>query len=94
MDQICLEAEEYADHSIDPEMTIGELLEWRYLRAELEKEQVIVSVCRMKQMMLIRAPVALCVFRAILPSSKGSTSRPLNVTSSPDDLSLKCRITN
>ncbi|GJE85642.1 TPR repeat-containing protein [Phanerochaete sordida] len=39
LDQICLEAEEYADHSLDPDMTIGELMEWRYLRAELEKEQ-------------------------------------------------------
>lgn len=39
LDQICLEAEEYADHSLDPDMTVGELMEWRYLRAELEKEQ-------------------------------------------------------
>lgn len=57
LDQICLEAEEYVDHSIDPEMTIGELLEWRYLRAELEKEQVVVFVCRMKQITLIRARI-------------------------------------
>ncbi|EKM57876.1 uncharacterized protein PHACADRAFT_158921 [Phanerochaete carnosa HHB-10118-sp] len=39
LDQICLEAEEYAEHSLDPDMTIGELMEWRYLRAELEKQQ-------------------------------------------------------
>ena len=40
LDQVCLEAEEYEDSSVDPEMSIGELMEWRYLRAELEKEQV------------------------------------------------------
>lgn len=42
LDQICLEAEEYEHGALDPEMTIGELMEWRYLRAELEKEQVII----------------------------------------------------
>lgn len=42
LDQICLEAEEYEHSALDPEMTIGELMEWRYLRAELEKEQVII----------------------------------------------------
>ena len=40
LDLICLEAEEYKHSALDPEMTIGELMEWRYLRAELEKEQV------------------------------------------------------
>ena len=40
LDQVCFEAEECEDSPVDPEMTIGELMEWRYLRAELEKEQV------------------------------------------------------
>ena len=82
LDQICLEAEGYADHSIDPEMTVGELMEWRYLRAELEKEQVVVFVHRSEQTKLICAWIVSCVSRAMLPSSKESISWRLSDTSS------------
>ncbi|KAJ3548762.1 hypothetical protein NM688_g5253 [Phlebia brevispora] len=39
LDFVTLEPEECDDTPIDTEMTIGELMEWRYLRAEREKEQ-------------------------------------------------------
>ena len=56
LDQVCLEAEEYEDSSVDPEMTIGELMEWRYLRAELEKEQVgMYSTIELKYTNILRA---------------------------------------
>ncbi|THH01690.1 hypothetical protein EW026_g1055 [Hermanssonia centrifuga] len=39
LDFVTLEPEECEESHIDSEMTIGELMEWRYLRAEREKEQ-------------------------------------------------------
>lgn len=43
LDFVSLEPEECDGHETDPEMTIGEMMEWRYFKAEREKEQVSVS---------------------------------------------------
>ncbi len=40
LDFVSLDPEECEDHDTDPEMTIGEMMEWRYFKAEREKEQV------------------------------------------------------
>lgn len=39
LDFVSLDPEECEDHDTDPEMTIGEMMEWRYFKAEREKEQ-------------------------------------------------------
>ena len=80
LDQICLEAEEYEHSSLDPEMTIGELMEWRYLRAELEKEQVTTF-----NLILVKHantfPCALLMCREMPLSSKANTKKRLSDTS-------------
>lgn len=44
LDIVSPEADGYDMDAIDVEMTISELMEWRYIRAEREKEQVIVQL--------------------------------------------------
>lgn len=43
LDFVCLESEDcpHEEHHANAGMTIGELMEWRYFRAEHEKEQVL-----------------------------------------------------
>ena len=40
LDFVTIDPDECEDGRFDTELTIGELMEWRYLRAEREKEQV------------------------------------------------------
>ncbi|KAI0791188.1 hypothetical protein C8Q75DRAFT_792478 [Abortiporus biennis] len=39
LDFVSLEPEEYQENAADSDMTIGEMMEWRYFKAEREKEQ-------------------------------------------------------
>lgn len=90
LDQVGLEPEEYEGSSIDPDMTIGELMEWRYLRAELEKEQVIIfvsgGVLNTQSMFLLH--------RAITPSSKANMKSLSSITNWLTKLSPKCLTTS
>ncbi|KAI0342741.1 hypothetical protein BDW22DRAFT_1357239 [Trametopsis cervina] len=39
LDFVSPDPDEYEGHPVDSDMTVGELMEWRYIRAEREKEQ-------------------------------------------------------
>ncbi len=72
-----LEPEE-CDEGLDPEMTIGELMEWRYFKAERAKELVCDSPCS--------SPISLTLCRATNTSETRtmnlpSSSTPLHTTS-------------
>lgn len=61
-------------------MTIGELMEWRYLRAELEKEQVVIFDLILAEY-TNSFTCTVCTFREILLSRKANTRKRLSDTS-------------
>jgi hypothetical protein len=44
LDFLSPDSEDYEPNPLESDMTVGELMEWRYIRAEREKEQVLL-VC-------------------------------------------------
>ena len=56
LDFVSLEPEECEDHDTDPEMTIGEMMEWRYFKAEREKEQVLSLTYRSQPLLIPYIP--------------------------------------
>ncbi len=94
LDFVTLEPEECEESHIDSEMTIGELMEWRYLRAEREKEQVSPSWFFLSYLYLL----LLACLRSHVLRRETSRSRKVNTrvqltdTSLPIKLSPKCHI--
>jgi len=83
-----LEPEESGD-GLDGEMTISELMEWRYLKAEREKEQV----CRLcLHFLLCLSLTAAC--RVMLLSDGGNTRLQSNTTKLLTRSSMNCPIIN
>ena len=74
-------------------MTVGELMEWRYLRAELEKEQVTIITLYIGDYMLTN-DADLNTRREISPSNKATTIQLLKGIGSHIRLNLRCLITS
>ena len=91
LDFVALEPEECDEDHVDPEMTIGELMEWRYLRAEREKEQVRSSIDFLSCICL---PRFYSCSRATSLSGKVTTTRLLNDTSLHIRSNPKCHTTS
>ena len=93
LDFVTLEPEECEESHVDTEMTIGELMEWRYLRAEREKEQVAHSrfslLCLYLLSWILFAPV---LHRAMSLSRRETTTLQLTDTSLRTKLSPRCPI--
>ena len=76
LDFVSLEPEE-CDHEPYSEMTIGEMMEWRYFKAEREKEQVFPFVY------LLRPPRSSSIRRETLPSRKAILKQQSSDTKLP-----------
>ena len=53
LDFVSPDPDEYEAHPIESDMTVGELMEWRYIRAEREKEQVSLPLSSVLPMFLL-----------------------------------------
>lgn len=78
----------------EAEMTVGELTEWRYIKAEREKELVNICPPLCSVSSILKAGSDPRSYRATRRSRKGTTSPPYSTTPRPTRSSQRCRITS
>lgn len=92
LDFVSPEQEEYEANALDADMTIGELMEWRYIRAEREKEQVSIDRSLLRQLCTYDGFYFTLIYREMSPLGMGDFMTLSRDTSLRSRLSQKCHI--
>ena len=90
-DFVSPDPDEYEAHPIESDMTVGELMEWRYIRAEREKEQVSHFIL-FHEIYTYYLRIWLCYYRVMSPLKVEIMPRLSSAINSRIRLSLRCLI--
>ena len=92
LDFVSPDPDEYEAHPMESDMTVGEMMEWRYIRAEREKEQVAHFTLSDRICAYLCIISSYC-YRVILPLKAEIMSKLSSTISLHIRLSPRCHIT-